>query len=239
MLLLWAEQQEKTGLFIIFRKGFVQMNWIDKLERKFGRYAVPHIMYLITGIMLAVYVSDLLLGGRVSPMLYFHRGLVAQGQVWRVVTFIFLPPNSSPFWILFSLYFYCLMGNALENAWGSFRFDLFYLCGILGALIAGLITGQAVNHFLNMSLFLAFAALYPDHQVLLFFILPIKVKWLALLDAAYFLFMFIVGGWASRAAIVFSLLNIWLFFGGDFFRNLRQQAGYWKTRRQFRKNNKF
>ena len=215
------------------------MDWIDRLERKFGRYYISHLMYFITGIMLAIYVSDLLLGGRVSPMLYFHRGLIAQGQVCRALTFIFLPPNSSPFWILFSLYFYCIMGNALESAWGSFRFNLFYLCGIVGAILAGLVTGLAVNSYLNLSLFLAFAALYPDHQLLLFFFLPIKVKWLALADAAYFLYMFVMGGWTARAAILFSLLNIWLFFGGGLIRHLRQQAGYWKTRRQFRKNNRF
>ena len=215
------------------------MDWIDRLERKFGRYYISHLMYFITGIMLAIYVSDLLLGGRVSPMLYFHRGLIAQGQVWRALTFIFLPPTSSPVWLLVSLYFYCIMGNALESAWGSFRFNLFYLCGIVGAILAGLVTGLAVNSYLNLSLFLAFAALYPDHQLLLFFFLPIKVKWLALADAAYFLYMFVMGGWTARAAILFSLLNIWLVFGGGLIRHLPQQAGYWKTRRQFRKNNRF
>lgn len=215
------------------------MDWIDRLERKFGRYSIPHVMYFITGIMLAVFVGDLIVGGRVSPMLYFSRDLILRGQIWRLITFIFLPPNSSVFWIAFSLYFYCLMGNALESAWGTFRFNVFYLCGILGTILAGLVTGYGVNHFLNMSLFFAYAAVYPENQVMLFFLIPIKVKWLAAIDALYFLYMFIVGGWPSRIAILFSLLNIWLFFGGDLFRHIRQQASYWKTRRQFRKNNRF
>lgn len=215
------------------------MNWMDRLERKFGRYAIPRVMVFITGIMLAVFAADLILGGRVTPMLVFHRGLILQGQVWRLITFIFLPPNSSVFWIAFSLYFYCLMGSALENAWGSFRFNLFYLCGILGSILAGFATGYGVNHFLNMSLFFAYAAVYPENQLMLFFLIPIKVKWLAALDALYFAYMFLVGGWSSRVAILFSLLNIWLFFGGDLFRRIRQQAGYWKTRQQFRKNNRF
>lgn len=215
------------------------MNWLDRLERKLRRYSVSHIMYLITGIMLAVFVGDLLLGGRVSSMLSFHRGLILRGQVWRILTFIFLPPSSSVIWILFSLYFYCLMGNALESAWGTFRFNLFYLCGILGSILAGFVTGYGVNQFLNMSLFFAYAAVFPENQLMLFFVLPIKVKWLAALDALYFIWMFIVGGWPARAAILLALLNIWLFFGGDFFRNLKQQAGYWKTRRNFRKNNRF
>ncbi len=215
------------------------MNWMDRLERKFGRHSVPRIMYFITGVMLAVFVGDLLFGGRVSALLAFSRGLILQGQVWRIITFIFLPPNSSVIWIVFSLYFYCLMGNALESAWGTFRFNLFYLCGIVGCILAGFVTGYGVNHFLNMSLFFAYAAVFPDNQLMLFFILPIKVKWLALADILYFIWMFIIGGWPSRVAILLALLNIWLFFGSDFFHYLKQQMGYWKTRQQFRRNNRF
>lgn len=214
------------------------MNWIDSLDRKFGRHSIPHLMYFITGVMLAVYVTDLVLGGQVSAALYFDRSLILRGEVWRLVTFLFLPPNSSPIWILFSLYFYCLIGNGLESAWGSFRFNIFYLVGVLGAVCSGLITGYAANGFLNMSLFLAFAAIYPDHQVLVFFFLPIKIKWLALLDALYFIFAFFTGGWPSKLAILFALLNIVLFFGGDLLRNAKQQAGFWKTRYNFRKNNR-
>lgn len=214
------------------------MNWIDSLDRKFGRRSIPHLMYFITGIMLAIYVCDLVLRGQVSSLLYFDRSLILRGEVWRLVTFLFLPPGSSPIWILFSLYFYCLIGNGLESAWGSFRFNIFYLVGALGAVCSGLITGYAANGFLNMSLFLAFAAIYPDHQVLVFFFLPIKIKWLALLDALYFVYSFFAGGWAAKLAILFALLNIALFFGGDLLRNAKQQAGYWKTRYNFRKNNR-
>lgn len=215
------------------------MDWIDKLDRKFGRHSIPHLMYFITGIMLAVYVANLVLGGTISSMLYFDRGLIFQGQVWRLLTFAFLPPNSSPIWILFSLYFYCIIGNGLESAWGSFRFNIFYLVGVIATILSGLITGYAVNDYLNMSLFLAFAAIYPDHQVLMFFFLPIKIKWLALLDIVYFLGAFLFGTWSSRVAILFAVLNILLFFGGDFLRNIKQQAGYFKTRYNYRKNNRW
>lgn len=214
------------------------MNWLDKLERKLGRHALPHIMLLLTGVMLAVFVSDLILGGRVSDALYFDRTLILSGQVWRLITFIALPPSSSLVWILFSLYFYCFMGEQLENAWGSFRFNVFYLAGYLAAVISGLITGYTTNEFLNMSLFFAFAALFPDQQLLLFFFLPIKVKYLALLDLLYYVWSFIRGSWSIRLTILFAFLNIVLFFGGDFLRTVKQQAGYWKTRREFRKNNK-
>lgn len=214
------------------------MNWINKLDYRFGRRSIPNLMYIITGVMLAVYVANLVTGGQVLPWLYFDRGLIMQGQVWRLISFAFLPPNSSPIWILLSLYFYCVIGNGLESAWGSFRFNIFYFVGLLGAIISGLITGYAHNDYLNLSLFMAFAAIYPDHQILLFFFIPIKMKWLALLNLLLFVWTFIMGSFSVKIAIVFACLNILLFFGGDLFRNIKAQAGYFKTRYNFRKNNR-
>lgn len=214
------------------------MNWIDRLNRKFGKYAVPHLMYFVTGVMLAVFAADLVLNGQVTQMFFFQRDLILHGQVWRLLTFIFLPPNRSLIWIFFSLYFYCVIGNGLEQAWGSFRFNIFYLTGIFGAILSGFISGYAVNEYLNLSLFLAFAAIYPDHEILLFFFLPVKMKWLALIDLLLYAYTFIFGGWPARLTILFSFLNILLFFGGDLLRTARQQAGYWKTRQNFRRNNR-
>lgn len=215
------------------------MKWLNHLDYKFGRYAIPHLMYYLSGIMLAIFLIDLFLpGAPVQSLLALDMGLVAQGQIWRLITFIFLPPSSSPFWILFNLYFYCLLGNALESEWGAFRLNVYYLCGVLGSILAAWVTGYGVNHFLNLSLFLAFAALYPDFELLLFFILPIKVKYLALINLIYYVGAFLFGTWASRAAILMSLLNVLLFFGGDFFRWAKQKMRYWNTRRNFRKYNR-
>ena len=110
--------------------------------------------------------------------------------------------------------------------------------GALAAILSGFLTGASVNEYLNLSLFLAFAALYPEHQVLLFFVLPIKIKWLALLDLVYFALALVLGSWSVRAAVLLALVNILLFFGGPLVRNLKQQAGYWKTRQNFRRNNR-
>ena len=214
------------------------MDWIDRLDRRFGRHAIPHLMYFITGIMLAIYVADLVLGGQIIPMLTFSRSLILQGEVWRVATFLFLPPNSSPIWILFSLYFYCVIGNGLEGAWGSFRFNVFYLVGALAAILSGFLTGASVNEYLNLSLFLAFAALYPEHQVLLFFFIPIKIKYLAYLDWILFAWSFIVGSWTIRAAIVASLINFFLFFGPGMFRGLKNKFKYRSVQRNWRKQMK-
>ena len=158
-----------------------------------------------------------------------------RGQIWRLVTFVFVPPSSSPIFILFALYFYYMIGVGLENQWGKVKFNLYYLVGMLGSIIAALITGYADNTFLNLSLFFAYAALYPDEQVLLFMILPIKMKYLALVDAALYLYYFIVGTASTRITIVLCLLNVALFLGGDIINTIRRESKYWKTRYNFRK----
>ena len=214
-------------------------NWLYRLEYKYGRKAIPNLMMTIVIGMALVYVADLLNPTiNLTSYLYLSREAILHGQVWRLFTFIFLPPVSSPIFILLSLYFYYWIGGSLESTWGSFRFNIYYLCGVIGAIIACFITGSADNYFLNMSLFFAFAVLYPDMQVMLFFVIPIKIKWLALVDAVMFAFFFITGGWPARAAIVMSLVNFFLFFGPDFIRRIRNDSKYWRTRAQFRRNNR-
>ena len=162
------------------------MKWLSQMERKFGRYAIPHLMYTLSGIMLAVYLIDLFFPGTpMQSLLALDMDLVARGQIWRFLTFLFLPSSSSPLWVLLNLYFYCLLGNALEKEWGTFRLNLFYLSGILGSVLAALVTGYGVNRYLNLSLFLAFAALYPNFELLLFFVVPVKAKYLAVIDLLY------------------------------------------------------
>lgn len=217
-------------------KGAETMNWLNRLNRKFGRYAIRNLMYILSGAILAVYMADWLIPNlNLQSYLYLDMDLVARGEVWRLITFIFMPPASSPLWILFNLYFYCLIGNALENQWGSFKFNLFYLCGMLGAILSALFTGYATNSFLNLSLFFAFAAIYPDFQLLVFFFIPVKIKYLAIIDAIYYVVMLVMGTWSTRIAILMSLINVILFFGGEFLKHLKSESGYWKTRRNFRK----
>ncbi len=212
------------------------MSWLYKLERKIGRFAIPNLMLVIVTGMLTVFAADFVIPAlNLSGYLSLDWHMVMQGQVWRLITFIFLPPSSSVLWIFITLYFNYLIGHTLENTWGDFKFNVYYFCGVVGNIIAAMLTGYGMNSYLNLSLFFAFAVLYPDFQVMLFFILPVKIKYLALIDAAYFVLMLIVGDWATRAAILLSLVNFILFFGGDFIRMIRQQAGYQKTRRNFRK----
>ena len=208
------------------------------LERKLRRYAISDLMKYIVigqGIVFALLYIWPTLGYQLYSLITLTRTGLMRGQIWRLVTFVFVPPSSSPIFILFALYFYYMIGVGLENRWGKVKFNLYYLVGMIGSIIAALITGYADNTFLNLSLFFAYAALYPDEQVLLFMILPIKMKYLALVDAALYLYSFIVGAASTRITIVLCLLNVALFLGGDIINTIRRESKYWKTRYNFRK----
>ena len=213
---------------------------LDRLDRKFGRYGIRNLMTYIVGGMAVVYLMDLIVypmtGFSLRSVLAFSRSAVMHGQIWRLVTFIFIPPDSNILFILFSLYFYWLIGNALENQWGAFRFNVYYLCGIVCTLIAGLITGYATNSYLNLSLFLAFALMYPDYQVMVFFILPVKMKYLALLDVVGLVLMFIMDSFAGRIALLVSLGNVILFFWRDFIDCIQNAKRKYEWRKNMKNN---
>lgn len=191
----------------------------ERWNQKYRRFAISNLMtYIVVG-MAAVFLTNLISlrasGISLSALFSFDRALIFKGQVWRAITFIFIPPAGSIISLILSLYFYWLIGSALENQWGSFKFTVFYGCGVLGAIISGLITGYATNSYLNLSLFLAFAILYPDFEVNLMFVLPIKMKYLALLAAAAIIYLLVIDTWSGRLAMVFALANLLLFFWND------------------------
>ena len=212
------------------------MKLLDRLEYRFGRKALRNLMlYVVIG-MAIVFVSDFILypqiGITLSALFTFDRALIFSGQVWRVLTFVFLPPDTSLIFIVFALYFYWMIGSALENAWGAFRFDVYYLTGVLCTILGGLLVGSATNVYLNLSLFFAFAMLFPNHEVRLFFFIPIRVKWLAILDAVLFVIGFVLSGWGARVSMLVSVANFFLFFWGDFLNIFRS----WKRKRQFNRD---
>jgi hypothetical protein len=213
-----------------------EMKIPEPIRRFFRRFAISNLMNYIVFGMATVYILDLLLPINLYGMLYLDRSMVLSGQIWRLLTFTILPPNSSLIFILLSLYLYWMIGIVLENQWGTVKFNMFYWTGVLGNIIAAMISGGATNHFLNLSLFLAFAVMNPDFQLTLFFFLPVKMKYLAMLDAALYLYYFITGGLSTKLMIIFALLNLFLFLGGDIINTIRREKQYWKTRRNFRKN---
>ena len=223
-------------------------NWLNRLERRLYKYNIPPIMRYIVFAMGGVFLLDLFLGmttaytARVSLISYLTLNIpaVLQGQVWRLVTWLIIPTDTRILWCVISLYFYYLIGTALENRWGARRFLIYYVIGaaanVAGAFIGHLITGYGVgtNAYLYMSLFLAFAALYPDEQFMLFFVIPVKAKWLAALDLVYFLIARISGPTQFRCAAIASLVNVALFFGEDIYKTAHIQYAQWKRRRMFR-----
>lgn len=176
------------------------MRWLDKMERRFGRYAIPNLMYYIIILYALGFVVEV-----VSPNLYvtwlaLDAAAILRGEVWRIFTFIIQPPTGSFLFIFFSLYLYYMIGKMLEYQWGAFKFNLYFFSGLLlhvaACLLIYVVTGYNLSYgtmYLNMSLFFAFAALFPDVQFLLFFILPIKCKYLGYANGLYFIITIIAG----------------------------------------------
>ena len=189
---------------------------LSKLDRKIGKFAVPNLALILVIAMGFVYIVDYSLAIKGMPLfssfLYFDRELILNGQVWRVITFTIVPEFDSPLFVLLTLYFFWFIGSVIEKEWGCFKFNAFYFTGYLGSVVSGFIMGGTTNYYLNLSLFLAFAILNAEAKVLLFFVIPIKVKWLAYIDLAILALEFIFSGWEARVAIIFSLINIALFF---------------------------
>ncbi len=208
-----------------------------KLKRTLNKLAVRNLMLYVVGATAAVFLLGILLYAAKGIDIYaytgFYRPAIMQGQVWRVVSFLFEPEGSAIFMVL-TLYLYWLMGTTLEREWGTVKFNLFYFCGVLLTILSGFITGGAVNHFLNMSLFFAFAILNPEFQLMLFFIIPVKIKWLAIIDAVYFAYMFAIGGWQIRGCIIACALTLAIFFGGDVIESIKRARRRAEWKRNFR-----
>lgn len=216
------------------------MNLLNKMERKFGRYYISNLMlYIIIGMGIIYAFQYLFPPLPLFNLLMFNRGAILHGQIWRAVSFILIPgAGGGPIGMIFWLYLYWFIGSNLESYWGGWRFNVYYFTGALLAAVGGFITGFATNTYLNLSLFLAMAIICPNHQLLLFFFIPIKMKWLALIYVAMVVHDLWIVSWGGRLEIVLSLLNIALFFGGDFFRKIRDKFKYRKVRSNFKKNMK-
>ncbi len=208
---------------------------LNKWERKYGHLAVKNLMSFIVITNAMVYILMLVdQRGMVYRTLALEPALVLKGQIWRLVSFIFIPPAASPLWIVFALYFYYMVGSGLEQEWGSFKFNIYYLTGMMGTILAAFLVGSgATGVYLNLSLFLAFASIYPDFPINLFLILPVKVKYLAWFYGAFIVFTVITSPLSQKAAAIVSLANFFLFFGKDFYINLRRKRQVQQNRKRF------
>lgn len=207
------------------------MKFFYNLERKYGRYAIPDLMKYICALYAAGIVVQLFMPGVYYSFLCLDAQAILHGQIWRIVTFMIWPPvtvssvtggtaamMNSTVNILFSvilLYCYRNLGAMLERVWGAFRFNVYMFLGILGHVAAVIIIyliwgGRYIltTDYLNFSLFFAIAFTFPDLRFYLFYVIPIKAKWLILFDGLFFAYGFVFGGAVTRVAIVMSLANV-------------------------------
>ncbi len=236
------------------------------LDRAIARFCYKHPKFGIKNLMLyivfgtaAVYLLGLMdRTNTLMSFLLFDPHLILRGQVWRLVTFLFIPESGSGmggfgdiFLLMISLYFYYFIGSTLERQWGTARFTIYYLSGVLLNILFGFLVyyipvwagygpGPAGLDpmYLNLSLFFAFASIWPDSMVLVFFIIPVKMKWLAWLDAAFFLVSILLNMpvFPLNLLPVVAILNFFLFCGDNLFSGLRRGRGYSKRRAEFRAN---
>lgn len=220
------------------------MNFLNKLERKFGRYAIHNLMLYVS----ILYATGFIIN-QINPQFYqeylmLDIGKLLQGQVWRIVTFLIQPQFSNMLFAAIGIYFYYMIGSALENTWGAFRFNLYYLSGLLLNVLAMIIfyfvQGVSIAlpmDYINYAMFLAFATLYPNTQILFFFIIPIKIKYLAYVDAVFIGIQLVkaimAGQYIFAVAILLAIGNFLLYFLSS--RNYRRfSPNEVKRKRQFK-----
>lgn len=210
------------------------MNWLNKLERKFGRFGIPNLMMYITSTTLVLSLVQMFGGIPLSYWMAFDRDLILRGEVWRLVTFLFVDNSGSLLSMALMLYFYYWIGCRLEYAWGDFQFTLYYLLGTIGAIVSGFLMGWVSSTYLNLSLFLAYATLFPNEEILLMMFIPLKVKYLAYLDWVIFGATILFQPLAGKLAAVFALANFFLFFWPYISGTVRNYFKYRKVRNNFR-----
>lgn len=218
------------------------MKFTDNFEKKFGKYAIQNLSLVLIicyafGYLFQIFYPQMLIYLYLNPYeIIFH------GQIWRLITWLIVPPTGLDFFTLLMLYFYYSLGTTLERTWGTYRYNVYIFSGVLFTILGAfllfgytvLIRGDAgwqgvailwnnysgrfalaprfSTYYVNMSIFLAFAATYPNMQVMLFFLLPIRIKILGIIYGVLLIYEFIMGYTASKFVIAASLMNFIIFF---------------------------
>lgn len=199
------------------------MNYLNKLERKIGKYAIPNLSLWLVVTYALGYLMMYMTPGIISYLM-LEPAMVLRGQVWRLVTWVLIPPSTGNifFYIIMIMLYYSL-GTALERTWGTFRFNVYIFGGmiftVIGAFVAygflsvtgGLTIGigyYVTTYYINMAIFLAFAVCFPNMQILLWFIIPVRMKWMAYVYAALTIYDFVTTGAVGRISIAAALFEL-------------------------------
>ena len=203
-----------------------------KLKSSIDRFCYKHPDFGIPNLMKYICIANVIfwlfnaVNTKILGYMTFNPYYILHGQVWRLVSFIFIPP-STDFLAFVAIYFYYFIGNTLEQNWGTGEFNFYFFSGIILTVIYGFIiyfiTGASVNltaSYVYLSMFFSFAAMFPNMQVLLFFIIPIKIKWLAYVDAAFFLLSVLTTSFPANLLPIIAVINFFIFCGDDLLSNL-------------------
>ncbi|MGN1105215.1 MAG: rhomboid family intramembrane serine protease [Huintestinicola sp.] len=222
------------------------MEFKYKLKRFFRNIAIENLMTYIAASMAIIFVGDLFTDGMLSMYLTFDRAAILEGQVWRLITFLMLPDTSSPIWIVFSIYFYYFIGKETENEWGSHNLTMYFLLGAVLLIISGFVTGYTGASYLYFSLFLVYAHLNPHHQFMMFMIIPIEARWMALIDVIFMLSGFFKAfilypiapnlALAHQLSVVVAFLVYGIYFGKDHFGGLVNKLKHRDFYREMKRN---
>jgi hypothetical protein len=215
-------------------------NAVDRFCYNHPRFGIPNLMLIIIAGQALVYLMDLFSSSTFSAILTFSRSAIFRGEIWRLVSFVFVPPSSGSLGLIgvaLTLYFYFFIGTTLERQWGSGRFTCYYLVGMLVNIVAGLIVGYTDMYYINMSLFLVFASLYGDIQFLVMFLIPVKARWLGWADLVLFLVGIVTSRFPYNLLPLVALAYFILFFGEEALELLpRSWQGKWLNHRRKQNN---
>lgn len=200
------------------------MKFLDTLEKKFGRFTFPYLLPLLLSGQVLVFLA--VISRQIDPTQMFLTGSrLFQGEIHRIFTFMVVPMAQNPLFFALSIYVTWLIGSALENQWGEFRFSLYiglsWFCTVLASLL--LPYGIFTNAYVMASLILAFARLFPNIEFLLFFIIPVKVKYIGYVMWAQFAFELIGGSPSGKMSVLAAILPFLVFFGNDILGMIKQK----------------
>ena len=209
------------------------MSFLEKLERRLGFIAIPGLIRAVVTLNALVFVLVSLNKG-FDSYLALDIARIRAGEVWRLVTYIFVPQTGHFLWVAVALWFLWFIGDGLERAWGPFRLTLYFLVGMIGTTVAAVLSNsQFSSQMLFTTLFFAFAHFYPEEIIYVFFVLPLKIKWIAWIYAGFLLLGFATQSNSYRMALIAALSNYLIFFGPGVIQQLRQRKEIAVRRKRF------